>query len=375
MNAPKILFVGAFCPSTKIKGGQLYACRSLIESPISKKVRWQLLDSTMESIPPPSFFRRMGKAFVRVCRFTRWIARKDCQTALIFCADGASFVEKGLMVFIGRAFGKRMILSPRSGYIRRQIKRSSMFKRYVAYVIRSADVIMCQSKAWKAFYESLDVVQKPERYQIVPNWINTNPYWEIPVQETVDCYRVLFLGWLEKEKGLLELIDAAKALSMQRKVKFRLIICGDGNLKNEVIEASKAFPETICYNGWVDAEGKMDELKKSHIFVLPSYAEGLPNSLLEAMAAGKACISTTVGAIPDVIEHNENGILIQPRDTSSILAALTNIMKHNDFRMHLSMNARATVLEQHDINSAWPEVLALLSSSRKSETFPNNQII
>ncbi len=113
--------------------------------------------------------------------------------------------------------------------------------------------------------------------------------------------------------------------------------------------------------GWVTGDNKLTALAQSDILVLPSYREGLPNSLLEAMASECAIIATNVGAIPDVIQSGENGILIEPGDTKNLAEELRRLTFDSIERRRLAKNARDTVTLNHDINTIWPQVLGLLA--------------
>ena len=88
----------------------------------------------------------------------------------------------------------------------------------------------------------------------------------------------------------------------------------------QIVEEKK-LENNIIIVGWADFDKKLELLKKSSVLVLPSYNEGLPMAILEGMACGKAIISTTVGAIPEVVKE-ENGILIEPGDIKKLSEAL-----------------------------------------------------
>ena len=107
------VFVGSFRERAKdgSVGGQMYACRTLLHSPLSAHVSWTTLDSTMESLIPPFFARRLLLAAKRVVRFSRLMLRRKINGVLIFTADGLSFAEKGLMVLLAHLCHKRVLLS------------------------------------------------------------------------------------------------------------------------------------------------------------------------------------------------------------------------------------------------------------------------
>lgn len=129
------------------------------------------------------------------------------------------------------------------------------------------------------------------------------------------------LGRLGERKGTYDLITAIE----QAKTEVPDIKCylaGDGEIeKCKDLIKQKKLDNNIIVVGWADFDKKLELLRKSSVLVLPSYNEGLPMAILEGMACGKAIISTTVGAIPEVVKK-ENGILVQPGDISGLRDAL-----------------------------------------------------
>lgn len=103
--------------------------------------------------------------------------------------------------------------------------------------------------------------------------------------------------------------------------------------------------------GWIDINKKKKLLKESSVLVLPSYNEGLPMAILEAMSAGKAIISTTVGAIPEVIDDMENGILIEAGDIESLSIAIEQIISNKNLLQQISINNIKKIKEQYERKS------------------------
>jgi glycosyltransferase involved in cell wall biosynthesis len=130
---------------------------------------------------------------------------------------------------------------------------------------------------------------------------------------------VLFLARLEEGKGIRELVQAIENLADQAR-GLRFVIAGDGPLMPEV----RARLAHYCPTGYVTIRGYVNETDKPQLFreadvyVLPTYSEVLPVSMLEAMSYGVAVIATGVGGIPDAIEHGVTGCLIEPRNVPQI---------------------------------------------------------
>ena len=106
--------------------------------------------------------------------------------------------------------------------------------------------------------------------------------------------------------------------------------------------------EYVKILGQVPEGEKILQLRSSDIFVLPTFSEGLPISLLEAMAAGLPIISTPVGAIPEVIDEGKNGFLIQPGDYEALAEKIVILAKDHKARQEMGKNNLVKIMEQYD---------------------------
>ena len=110
----------------------------------------------------------------------------------------------------------------------------------------------------------------------------------------------LYLGRLGQTKGTYDLVNAFAALPEAVRARARLVLAGDGDVEG-MRKLAAPSASRVRVLSWIDAHERDRLLAASDVFVLPSYAEGVPMSLLEAMAAGLPCITTPVGGIPDVL--------------------------------------------------------------------------
>ena len=136
---------------------------------------------------------------------------------------------------------------------------------------------------------------------------------------------LLFMGTIDKRKGIIDLL---KALRQINNYAFHLHICGqinDDTIKDEFLGLLEELNEKVTFHGYVNGLEKEELFENADIFVLPSYGEGMPIVIMEAMAKGCAIISTEVGAIGEIVKK-ENGILIQPGDIDALKEALKYFM-------------------------------------------------
>lgn len=360
----RVLFVGGFAKSQAdgSVGGVITASRGLFHSAISEYVEWIPVDSTSTSVPPPPLVVRLVHAVPRTLRFIWLLVTRRIDLAFILASDGSSFVEKGVMALLAHGARIPVILAPRSGFIPDDVRRSRFFRWYVPFVLRRCDRILCQGETWAAFYASL--AGGSDRIVTIPNWIEVHPLSPRPnAPSQRGSVRVIYLGWVERFKGIFDLIDAA-ALGGASLAGASFVVCGRGG----DLEAARSHAAAVGladrfeFRGWVTGSAKEEALRDADIYVHPSHREGMPNALLEAMAAGLPCIAARSGAVPDLLRSDELGVLVEPGDVAALARALAGLASSPAKRAAMGAAARAHVLEHHSVESAWPRVLALFRS-------------
>ena len=137
---------------------------------------------------------------------------------------------------------------------------------------------------------------------------------------------LVFLGHLEAGKGCHDLLHAMRTV-VAAAPQARLLLCGDGQRDAaRALAASLGLQASVDLPGWVDAAERAALLDTATIFVLPSHAEGLPMSLLEAMAHGVPVVATKVGGIPEAVRDGVEGVLVAPGDIQALAAAVLGLL-------------------------------------------------
>lgn len=148
---------------------------------------------------------------------------------------------------------------------------------------------------------------------------------------------LLYTGRIEREKGVFELINAHQHISSLG-IQISLWFVGDGSCRSELERLSRQYlaGSHIKFFGiQTDVE---PFLAACDVVLLPSYQEGMPNSLLEAMASAKPVIATSVGGIPDLISNGINGILVPPRDPDSLVSAIIYLIENSEVAHEMGIN-------------------------------------
>lgn len=194
----------------------------------------------------------------------------------------------------------------------------------------------------------------------VPNPFNVGKMQSF-MQSTQNKQEIVYVGWIIKTKGIEELLTAwDEVRKSYPDWKLRLI----GPCEETYYETLKnnfSF-EQVVFDGEQPHDVAMTKLSKASIFILPSYTEGFPNVVLEAMALGKPVIATDVGAIPEVL--NDCGIVIAPKDTDAVIDSLKRLLANEALRSELGEKGKEKLLQKYTLEKVveeyarvWDEVL------------------
>ncbi len=191
-------------------------------------------------------------------------------------------------------------------------------KKTVVRFLQQADLVLALSQDWK---ERFDATFGLTNCRALPNGIDTEEFRNAWCEVDRVSNSFVFLGRLGQRKGAYDLVAAVQR-AVPSNPDLRITMAGDGEVEQvRRLVHESGLDRQVSVVGWVNFEKKCELLSRAATVVLPSYHEGLPMTILEGMASGKAIISTTVGAIPEVV-HPENGILIEPGDIDALAQAL-----------------------------------------------------
>lgn len=175
-----------------------------------------------------------------------------------------------------------------------------------------------------------------------------------------------YLGRIARTKGIDYLYDACKLLK-SNKIPFILKLAGQEEITGEYIdEFRKELKDEFIYEGVISGNKKNEYLKNLDIFVLPSFFEGLPISLLESMSYGAIPITTNVGSIGEIVKNNYNGLFIEIKNSQSIYDKISFLHYNRDLIKNLSKNAKDTIFK----NFSPTEYIENLNKIYKSITAP-----
>jgi glycosyltransferase involved in cell wall biosynthesis len=267
----------------------------------------------------------------------------------IHLSDGGSVLRKALLAKIAFTFGKPVIIHAHGAEFDKKYSHYPFWMQQIfSRVFRQCDIFIALSKTWKDYY--IDKIGLDEKQiTILPN--PTELPSIIPNRSNVDKIKLGFFGRIGSRKGTFDLIEAYAGLPEELKKRSELIIAGDGEIDNaKNLVDTFHLQENVTFVGWIDANTRDTLLAKIDIFVLPSYNEGLPMALLEAMGWGLPVIVTPVGGIPELITSGLNGLMVIPGDTEMLSQTIQELIEDENYRLSLGQAARLTVAP-HNVNN------------------------
>lgn len=236
-----------------------------------------------------------------------------------------SIIRDGLFLRYARKKGIKTIVFFRGWDFRAEKKAESYFWLF-KYLFFKCDRIIALSKHTKEVlinwgytgnvHVETTLYDKDLTRSINPEKL-TNKFNRAEKEKVIN---LLFLSRIEKRKGICELLEAYNALK-KKALEYRLTlnICGDGSelekIKNIIFRDNI---KDVAVSNFVEREGKIDAYTHAHIFILPSYGEGMPNAVLEAMGFGLPILTTPVGGINDFFERGENGQFVRVKNAGDI---------------------------------------------------------
>ncbi len=228
-------------------------------------------------------------------------------------------------------------------------------------VFAASDEILVLSEFWK---DAVSVRADPDKIRVLPNAVEPAGYpvaqfWTDDTEGEVP--HIVFLSNLIERKGVCELVGALEELIRTHPGQFRASIAGTGPLRDSIEELADAHEE-ISYLGYVSEERKRSLLAEGSIYVLPTFAEGLPIAMLEGMAGANAIVSTGVGSIPEVIDANR-GLLAEPGDVDGLTDALATLITSPERRREMAANNRRAVETEYSWNTVLAELIDIYETN------------
>ncbi|HET9153546.1 MAG TPA: glycosyltransferase family 4 protein [Solirubrobacterales bacterium] len=227
--------------------------------------------------------------------------------------------------------------------------------------LESASFVVCISEFCRSQLMSLCEPERWDRLRVVHCGIPVEDFTRrTPPSEPGPGARILYIGRLVPEKGQTVLLEAIAELT-HRGHEVTATIAGEGALKPELEKMAErlGLGDRIEFPGAVGQHQLQDLYEAATVFCLPSFGEGVPIVLMEAMAMEVPPISTRIAGIPELIEHERGGLLVPPGRADALAGALESLLTDPDFHRELATAGRAKVLEEFDTDRSAGQLLAI----------------
>lgn len=269
----------------------------------------------------------------------------------------ASFYRKSFFVILAKLFQIKIILHCHASRFHVFYEEANKPTRnFIHWVLNSSDRILVVSRQWLNYFSKLPIE--------TPVQILYNPVvCPTKIQDSVRGVPIILsLGRLGERKGTYDIL-AAIPLVLKKFPNAEFWLGGDGEIdKVQSILSDKSWIDRVRILGWVSAQEKERVLQEATIFLLPSYNEGLPLAILEAMAYGLPVISTPVGGIPEAVLDNETGFLVQPGNSGDIAEKIELLLSNSELCQKVGFNARRYVMEKFEVNVILQQLVSIYES-------------
>ena len=254
-----------------------------------------------------------------------------------------SFYRKYYVTKLCKKYGKKVIVHLHGSefkdfYNNGDQKRKSM----IVELFTITDCTIVLGEQWKQFINKI----APQSNVVVIN--NAVHIPEIGEKEESQERVLLFLGALIKRKGMQDLLKALNKMQQNGINGWHMLIAGSGEEEVALKEYVKknSLEEQVEFLGWINKDKKNDLLMKSDVLILPSYNEGLPMAILEAMSYGLAIVSTDVGSINEAVNNGLNGYVYNPGDVEALERIITKLVADDELWKKQSRESRRICIEK-----------------------------
>jgi glycosyltransferase involved in cell wall biosynthesis/GT2 family glycosyltransferase len=338
-SGPRVLHLG---PDPRTAGGMPAVLRGLLASPLAERYRLEVVPTYADRRPLP----RLGRFAVALARLGAWSLAGRGRIVHVHTAARGSMYRKSVVVLVAKALRRRVVLQVHAGVGDLEdftAHLSPPARWLVGRGLARADVVLSVSAAGAA------VVTRAfgrEGIEVVPNPAPAVEH-PPPLPNGKGDLALLYLGgFADPAKGADVLLEALPRIA-ERCPELAVILAGPGEPPAEA-QALLANGGRVGWRAWLDEPRKAAAFAEAQLVVFPSRSEGLPVSLLEALANGRAIVATAVGGMPEVLTDEVDALLVRGGDASALADAVCRLSGDAALRARLGAAARERALRLND---------------------------
>jgi glycosyltransferase involved in cell wall biosynthesis len=338
MKKLKVIMLG---PSLKEQGGMGSVATLILKATLSE-VEVQHI-CTWDGVKSQRSKLHMLLVFIKALMILlRKLVSDRADIVHLHIAERGSVWRKSILALLALAFRKPTIIHAHGSEFHLFYERLPLFlKDAISWVFQKCSYFIVLSDSWKDYYIK-NCYLSPEKVIVLPNPVEL-PI-QVPDRHKSEPLNFVFLGKINQRKGVFDLLSAFAKLDSETRKKVILTIAGTGELERAIDLAEHLqIDKQVHFIGWIDAAKRDYLLSQADVFLLPSYNEGLPMALLEAMSWGLPAIATPVGGIGEVVTHNQTGLLVEPGNVNELAEAMQSLLDSETLRIRLGLAARMRV--------------------------------
>jgi len=326
-------------PSPEMLGGMASVCGQMASLGYDDRYTLEVFPLTFSAETGESTFGRVGRHVGHLQGLAQTLRRTNASIMHVHTCSGFSFDRSVADMVLAHMLGCRVILHLHGAAFDRFFEEAGPLRRcWIAGSLARADAVIALSEAWR---RKLETVSPSARLAVIENAVESPPV-ETARGHAGPC-RFLLLARMDAWKGIDDLLDAAAALRA-RDCAFQLVLAGPGGTAGDAgVLAEKirqrGLESAVRYAGPVRGQEKTDLFRWADVYVQPSHHEGMPISLLEALACGLPIVATEVGAVPEVVRDGVHGRIVPPHRSDLLAAAMGELAGAPELRSFMSADA------------------------------------
>ena len=293
--------------------------------------------------------RKLYTLFTAICRFLFLLISGSVAAVHAHTASRSSFWRKYIFFSLAGVFGKPYIFHLHGGGFNKfyWYESNSTSRSAIEFLLDHSHVVVVLSQRWK---KDISRITSNKNILVVPNPVVLP---KLPDDERIKN-AILYLGFIDKQKGIYDLLPAMKKV-YSKYPDIDLLAGGTGEFeKVKALMEKLHLKNNVKLLGWIVGDEKDYYLRRAQLFILTSYDEGLPISLLEAMSYGLPVITTPVGGIPEVVDDGVEGFIVQPGDVDAIAEALTKLLSSTELCERMGKAGRERIENGYTPSAVFP---------------------
>jgi len=273
-------------------------------------------------------------------------------------SSGISFLKNSMFILLAKLAHRKIVISIHGSgqrFIEHYRAFPTIARTATRFLLSQCDAVRVLSEQWVNDFLS-EFGLKKDIVWAIPNGVRIEDLQGKPSSaRDSEGLTLLYVGWVGAEKGVFDLLESMSLL-VDRGCDFNLFIVGPeiapGDLdKTKEIVTQRRLNDRVKVLGERSRGEVLAYYRNSDIFVLPSYTEGLPMTVLEAMGSGLPVISTSVGAIPEVVEDGINGFLLKPGDINGLASSVQRLARDAGLRKQMGTRNKGKIRDQYSLEA------------------------